>query len=299
MDQRRDGRRTLHGVGQPGMQQKLGRLAHGAHEQQETDQRQGIDVGAQELHGLADLIRRRGEDRVVLDGVEQGEGGEDAEREAEIADAVDDEGLDRRGIGCGAVIPEADEQVAHQPHAFPAEEELHEVVGGHERQHREGEEREIGEEARAVRVLLHVADGIEMHEAGHEGDHHEHHRGQRVDPERPGGMQIARVNEAQKLDTLLMALDGDLIEGEARQERRHEHEARGHHLRSARAHEPAEKACKDRAEQRQENDRLIHAWLLSPSAGRFRRHRWCRGCGNRRRRGRALWRLRPRRRSAR
>jgi hypothetical protein len=90
--------------------------------------------------------------------VEHQKRAEDAEREAEVADAVDDEGLDRRGIGEGLLVPEADQQVGREAHAFPAEEHLHEVVGRHQHQHGEGEERQIGEEARLVRVLGHVAD---------------------------------------------------------------------------------------------------------------------------------------------
>ena len=52
------------------------------------------------------------------------EDGEDAEREAEIADAVDDEGLDRGGVGLRLLVPEADQQVAREADAFPAEEQL-------------------------------------------------------------------------------------------------------------------------------------------------------------------------------
>jgi hypothetical protein len=48
----------------------------------------------------------------------------------------------------GLLIPEADQQVGRETHAFPAEEHLHEVVGRHQHQHGEGEERQIGEEAR-------------------------------------------------------------------------------------------------------------------------------------------------------
>src|SRR3546814_9891167 len=42
--------------------------------------------------------------------------------------------------------PETDEQIGCQADAFPTEEHLDEIVRGHEHQHREGEEREIGEE---------------------------------------------------------------------------------------------------------------------------------------------------------
>ena len=39
---------------------------------------------------------------------------EDAEREAEIADAVDDEGLDRGRVGLRLLVPEADQQIARE-----------------------------------------------------------------------------------------------------------------------------------------------------------------------------------------
>jgi hypothetical protein len=39
------------------------------------------------------------------------EGAEDAEHEAEVADAVDDEGLDRGGAGDSLAVPEADQQI--------------------------------------------------------------------------------------------------------------------------------------------------------------------------------------------
>ena len=96
----------------------------------------------------------RGKIVVERDRAEQHEHQEDAEREAEVADAVDDEGLDRRGVGGGLLVPEADQQVARQPHALPAEEQLHEVVGRHQHQHGEGEQRQVGEEPRPVRILV-------------------------------------------------------------------------------------------------------------------------------------------------
>src|SRR6266568_1110522 len=51
----------------------------------------------------------------VSAGADHHEHGEDAEREAEIADPVDDEGLDGGRVRLRLVVPEADEQIAHQP----------------------------------------------------------------------------------------------------------------------------------------------------------------------------------------
>src|SRR5207245_5344652 len=40
--------------------------------------------------------------------------------------------------------------------AFPAEEHLDQIVRGHQHQHRKGEQAEIAEEPRPVRILVHV-----------------------------------------------------------------------------------------------------------------------------------------------
>ncbi len=144
-------------------------------------ERQRVGLPAEEVDGLAGERRRLREDGVEVDRAGHHEHGEDAEREAEIADTVDDERLDRRRVRLRLVIPEADQQIARKAHALPAEEELDEVVGRHQHQHREGEQRQVGEEARPVRVLFHVADGIEVHECRHGRDHHQHDGDQRID----------------------------------------------------------------------------------------------------------------------
>ena len=192
MDQRGDRRRAFHRVRQPGVQQELRRLAHRAHEQQQADERERVDLPAEEVDGLAGQRRRLREHGVEIDRAGQHEHGENAERETEIADAVDDEGLDRGRVRFRLVVPEADQQIAREPDAFPAEEQLHQIVRRHQHQHGEGEQRQIGEEARPVRVLVHVADGIEMHEGGDGVHHHQHHRGERIDAQRPVDLEIAR-----------------------------------------------------------------------------------------------------------
>jgi hypothetical protein len=71
----------------------------------------------------------------------------DAQHEAEVADPVDQEGLHVGVDGRRARVPEADQQVRHQAHRFPAEEQLQEVVGHHQHHHAEREQRDVGEEA--------------------------------------------------------------------------------------------------------------------------------------------------------
>ena len=100
MDQGRDRRRAFHRVGQPGVQAELRRFAHGADEQQQAVSGQRRHMHAEEVITLVppSPAPRRTRCRNRSD-AEQHEDGEDAEREAEIADPVDDEGLDRRGVG--------------------------------------------------------------------------------------------------------------------------------------------------------------------------------------------------------
>ena len=141
-----------------------------------------------------------GEDRVEVDRGEEIEDAKNAEREAEVADAVDDEGLDRGGVRRGPVIPEADQQIGREADALPAEKHLQKIVGRHQHQHGEGEERQIGEEARLVRVVRHVADRVDVHERRDGVDDHQHHDRQRVDAERPVGGERAGVNEGEDRD---------------------------------------------------------------------------------------------------
>jgi hypothetical protein len=123
------------------------------------------------------------EDRRVIERTGVGQNQADAENEAEVTDAIDQEGLhvgeNRRRTG----VPETDQQVGNQTHRFPAEEELHEVVAHHQHQHGEGEQRDVAEEAVVARVFLHVADGVDMHHQRHEGNDQHHRGGQRVDQE--------------------------------------------------------------------------------------------------------------------
>ena len=160
---------------------------------------------------------------------------EDAEREAEIADAVDHEGLDGGRVRLRLVVPEADQQIAREPDALPAEEQLHQIVRRHQHQHREGEQRQVGEEARPVRILLHVADRIEVHEGRHGVDHHQHHGGQRVDADGPVDLQVARIDPGEQHLARVLVLEADAPQRHPGQHHRDEQEQRGDELGRARA----------------------------------------------------------------
>jgi hypothetical protein len=137
-------------------------------------------------------FRRLGKNGGVIERAEVGQHQADAQDEAEVADAVDQEGLqvgeDRRRPG----IPEADQQIGNQADGLPTEEQLHEVVAHHEHQHREGEQGDVAEEAVVAGIVLHVADGVDMHHQRNRGDHQHHGDRQLIDQETDLEMIVAR-----------------------------------------------------------------------------------------------------------
>ena len=142
-------------------------------------------------------MRRGGQDGRDLHRTEDQKHAEDAEHEAQIAYAVDDECLDCRRTSRGLAEPETDQKVGCKAHAFPAEEHLHEVVGRDQHQHREGEQREVCEKARLIRLLAHIAPAIEVNQRRNARHHHQHRRGQCVNPQFPVERQIARFHPCQ------------------------------------------------------------------------------------------------------
>ncbi len=191
MDQGGNRGRALHRVGQPSVQRDLGRFPHRPDKQKDAGERQRVDPPAEELHFDADHARCLAEDGPEVERAEDGKDREDAEGKTEIADPVDDEGLDRSSVGRGPVTPKADQQIGHQADAFPAEEQLHEVVGGHQGQHGEGEQAQIGHEARDRGIVRHVADRIYVNHRRDDGHHEDHDTAQCIEPERPGDIDAA------------------------------------------------------------------------------------------------------------
>ena len=265
MDERGDGRRALHRVREPGVEQELGRFAHRAHEEQQARKRHRVPVEADEVNSLAGEPGRSGKHLIVCDRSRQLKGEEDAEREAEVAHTVDDKGLDGCGVGRGALVPEADQQVGHEADALPAEEQLDEIVGRHQHQHGEGEEREIGEEPRNRRVIRHVADRIDVHEKRHRRHDDEHHGGQGVDPERPSDGKLAGGEPVGDRHVRISAAC-DLEEGDPGEDEANAEKTGGHIFGAARADPSPENAGDQETEERQKDDQIVHEVRLSPSA---------------------------------
>ena len=83
------------------MEQKLRRFAHGADKEQH-DRTVSAPTGMPEkFQGSSRSFAARRQRPSGNERVEEREYAHDAEREAEITDAVDDEGLDRRGVRRG------------------------------------------------------------------------------------------------------------------------------------------------------------------------------------------------------
>jgi hypothetical protein len=132
----------------------------------------------------------------------QAEQDQDADHEAEITDAIGQEGFFAGLGGAGLLIPVADEQVGAQTDQLPEDEHHDQVPGQHDAGHGEHEERQRPEEARLALVVLHVAEREDVHQHADEGDD-EHHApallvDQRVDarrelPEVDEGQQAGRV----------------------------------------------------------------------------------------------------------
>jgi len=176
VDQRADRRRAFHRVGQPDVQRELGRLAHRAQEQQQTDQLQPSGML------LSDLLQKSlaPQDDFIVQRAERDPEQEDAQHEAEVADAIHQERLAGRRRGAGPAKPEADQQVAAQAHAFPKYEQDQKVAGQHQHGHRKHEQRHLGEKPRITRVPAHVAGRIDRHQQADQRDHGQHDGAHRI-----------------------------------------------------------------------------------------------------------------------
>ena len=185
VNQGRNGSGAFHGIRQPHVQRDLRGFSHGADEQQQADQgHRGYLPPAAERAQHVDrdvgFTRGLGEHRLVLQGPEDHEHQQDAEQKPEVTDPVDDKRLGCRGPRRVSLIPVADQQIGAQAHRFPEHEQLEEVVGHDQHQHRKREQRDVGEKPRVTRFAVHVSDGIDVHQSADDGHQQQHGRGQLV-----------------------------------------------------------------------------------------------------------------------
>ena len=229
------------------MQRNLGGLAHRADEQTDTDR------GDQRPAGFRDGHRREGgrlgEHFRIVEGARKRSNQTDAEQEAEVTHAIDEKSLhvceDRRRTG----VPETDQQIRDEAHRFPTEEQLEEVVGHHEHQHRERKQRDVAEEALVTRIFRHVPDGVEVHHQGHEGHDEHHHDRQVVDQETdfkgdPAAGSPGVQGSVEGVPRL------DILEYEHRPDKSYRDTEYGHDVRASAANDLSEQASHDRAKKR-------------------------------------------------
>ena len=92
------------------------------------------------------------------------------------------------------VVPETDEQVRAETHAFPTEEGQEQAVGKHEHDHAEQEQVDVGKEAGKAAVAVHVTDRVESDERTDARDKQEHHAGKTVEQESDIDLEHRDIN---------------------------------------------------------------------------------------------------------
>ena len=215
VNQGRDRRRTGHGVGQPDVKRKLGAFPDAAGENPQARQGQHPErdlarlaggVVRLDLMGLPDRRagrRRRRSARLTrfkspgctaqalvdflkAERAQAGPEQAQAHQHADVADPVDDERLVGRVAVDFLLVPEADQQVRADADQLPEDEDHEDVARGDQAEHREAKEREIGEEPRITRVVVHVAHRVDVDQGRDERDHEEHDDAQIVDRDSQG-----------------------------------------------------------------------------------------------------------------
>ena len=187
VDQRADRRRAFHGVRQPDVERNLRRLAGGADKQEQSDRRH---------HRRAYVKVARGNGRanlVEIDRAKRYERQKQSQNKSGVAHAVDDKRLLARIRSRLAQEIKTDQQIAAQPHAFPAHEQEQHIVRQDQRQHREHEKVHIAEEPVVAALVRHIPGRVNVDQHPDAGDHHHHHRVQRVEHQSPSHVEIQQV----------------------------------------------------------------------------------------------------------
>ena len=243
------------------MQRELRRLAHGTDEQADADH--GHQQPACARHGGLLQLWQLGKDFAVVQRARVGRNQTDAQDEAEVTHTVDQEGLHVGEDGRFLLEVETDQQVGHQAHSLPAEEQLQQVVAHHQHQHGEGEQRDVGEETVVAVVFFHVAHGVDVHHQRHEGHHAHHHGGDGVDQETDLHLQTADHHPF--IDGLIKAcaLGNHCLEGQCRQDEGNQHAQDGERVADSATELVATKcgaeyARQDRTGQRSQRYRQEH-----------------------------------------
>ena len=155
----------------------------------------GVDV-LRPLH-----VGRCGLQRLHAGALGRVEQQEHAEEEGEVTDAIDDERLAAGGRVLVLLEPEADQQERAQADALPADEHDGHVRGEDEDQHRSHEQIQVAEVRRVARLVAHVARRVDVDQRADERDDQDHHRRQRIEPERERDLEVRDLDPG--VDVLL------------------------------------------------------------------------------------------------
>ena len=105
------------------------------------------------------------------------------QEEAEVADAVGDEGFFGGGGGAGLEAVVVDQQVGAEADQLPENEHHEKIVGEDDAEHGEHEDREAAEVAGLGLVVVHVAEREHVHAEADHADDAEHEGGEVVELE--------------------------------------------------------------------------------------------------------------------
>jgi len=258
MHQGGHGRRSAHGVGQPGMQQELGRAGKGREAHQGGS---GIGEGQAEQ---GPGIRHTGQ---VREDVRQRPGAEGViqqaccEQQRQVAEAV---GQQRPGgITVGAPTPHVvtEQEIQQYSDQVPCDQERDQISRAHHQQQRGRHQVQQDEEARVAGLLRHVTEGIDVDDQADRG-HDEGHQGAQWIEEKhtPGNPQ---TNLA------------DGLSGKCRSEQQGRDGAGGDHAQNADADAvPLQRGCGQvgcdacgERQQEDDSDKPFHQLTLQPGFG--------------------------------
>ena len=85
-------------------------------------------------------------------------------------------------------------RVGAEPHPFPAQVDKQQVVRQRDHQHGKDKQVQVAEIPDVIGVIPHERHGIDVDEAGHEGDHQGHDRGQGIVMHVHGRRKSAHLN---------------------------------------------------------------------------------------------------------
>jgi hypothetical protein len=119
----------------------------------------------------------------------------------------------------------------------------------------EGKQRDVAEEALVAVVVVHVADGVDMHHQGHEGNGRNHHRRQVIDQK--ADFQADALDHhpgVNRAVVRLRAVENVMAQHHQRQQKGHRHADDGDPMSAGTPDLAAEQASDKRAEQRRKRE---------------------------------------------